>query len=611
MPIRSCARASLAASAACLFLSCAVSKRPIIPFDGPVPARWRQEAVIILADSTTWTLRREGDSNVVDQKSVTWYRINKRNPARLETLTFYDDESIQRPPAISVTVYKPEGGRQVPSASEMTRARVREPGHVSSNAFATVWRVPGYKAGMVIRTEMAATWLRPQFISQERVRNSWPTVHRSLALRAPAEYRLAAGLRGAEDLGVRCDTTASGGLRALECRADSLDKRDDGEAWKYPEERVSAFWMSLPPRGAVSPDWKTVGDGYLELIKASLEAKGLDSVPKITGAGPEEKVQAAFDLIQHRIRYLADEDHMNAFIPRPPSSVWANGYGDCKEMANLLRAICKGAGVELGLALIRSGDGIQLRGDFPSLGTYNHMIAWRRLPDGSLRWYDPTVSYGSASSSALHLMYQKALLLVPGATAPDTVMPADGWPTRIASACRLVRTGKEGPFTLQGEIAIKGAAAFDLGARLRYRDTHPEEARAALRNFLRDRFGIEANTCSVKSGGSDSLAIAFTHDRPVPDEGGLTLELPWLYRDEDLSRTGFVPPLIQEDAWILPAGYGRLQGKGCKTSRGDITWASASGTARRGFTGRLARPLPGAPAPEDSLSAHTTAWVGR
>ncbi|GEM_PF-2070182 len=583
-----------------------------------LPSRWIMEPIVILADSSTWTVAAEGDSNVLIVKDVTWYRINRRNPATLETLVFHDDETTERPPRIRLDAWFPDKRHLEKTQADFHRARLDESGLLASNEFESRFRIPGYQEGMILRHQVDEVVTRPQFRSHESLRSGFPCLHRYVAFRAPAAYALKAALSNGEGLPVRGDTVSEGGFRELRYAADSLEKIPDDMAFKYPEERLAAFWFSVPSRGTRSRTWRELGDQYLEMLRPDAEERaGLpaDAVPA-AGKDPEASARAAFALVQNHVRYLADERKMNAFIPRPAGRVWANGYGDCKEMANLLRAMAGRSKVEMGLALIQSGPGFQLREEFPSLGNFNHMIAWRRGEDGVPRFYDPTVNFGSAPGSSLHLLYQKALLLASGKSVLDTVAPSEGCPNRITTRSRLLRSPGKGSLTLEGEIALKGAAAWSLVARLRYRDTHPEEARAAVRAFLREGFGIEANTVSWAETGSDSIAITYAHGKDlVPEADGLALELPSLYSEWDGAKTGFLPPITQQDEWRLPAGFGKPSGANYRNVLGDLAWSGSKGEAKRSFTGRQARYRCGEEAAgravKDSLIYRSVSWIGK
>jgi hypothetical protein len=590
--------------------------------DRPMPERWRKEPIIILSDTTIWTVRIAGDSNVLEEKSITWYRINKRNPADLETLRYTDDESTQKRVRIRIDAFYPNGRHVSWRDRDFRRERMQEDGLYASNAFQSAFKLPGYQSGLILRSETSDTVTRPQFQSHVGLRMGYPCAHRSLAWRTPEHFNLRAGLSNGEGLAVRESVSVAGGYREMLWQADSLDKPDAGNAFKYPEDRLTALWVSIPQRGRDSWTWKQAGDYYLDLIRPSLESRsGLPArVPAqasiANGDSAEASVEAAFALIQGRIRYLADETRMNAFIPRAPAYIWAKGYGDCKEMANLLRALAREGKVGMGLALIQSGYGAQLRSEYPSLGTFNHMIAYRRGEDGRLRFYDPTVPFGTAEASSLHLLYQKALLLAPGASAPDTLMSRDVCPNRIVTRSQFSRSGNGGPFTLTGSITLKGAIANELAFDLRYRDTHPEEARSAIGAFLRNSFSIEANSFDWALSGSDSLAITYVLGRTLdPDGDGLLLDAPSLYTAWGPARTGFNSPISQRDEWILPAGLQGSRTWNFGNQQGDLAWQKGPGRISRIFTGKLARfrreDEPACLSDRDSLFSHAAAWVGQ
>jgi Domain of Unknown Function with PDB structure (DUF3857)/Transglutaminase-like superfamily len=105
------------------------------------------------------------------------------------------------------------------------------------------------------------------------------------------------------------------------------------------------------------------------------------------------------------IKYVAiemDLAHGGGYKPHAADAVLRKQYGDCKDKANLMRAMLKAAGVESYLVAIFSGDRTFVREDWPSPQQFNHMIVAVRVSEatqapavmrsavGSLLLFDPT-----------------------------------------------------------------------------------------------------------------------------------------------------------------------------------------------------------------------------
>jgi hypothetical protein len=362
----------------------------------------------------------------------------------------------------------------------------------------------------------------------------------------------------------------------------------------YPENWSAALRFSVPPRGRGSWTWRELGDHYLGLL-AARAARG-ESVRRaaagLAGSGPDSLAEGAFRLLQARVRYLADEERMNAYVPRPPERVLANGYGDCKEMANLMRALLAERGVSAELALAQAPGSPQLSEAYPSLSEFNHMILSLRGADGARRWFDPTVAAAGASQSYLPLLYRKALVLAAGASALDTVLPAPGYHNRAVTQSRL-GPGRGGHWELRGAICLKGKSAFDLNQDLRHRYPGPSEARAAVRSFLAESFGIQAAEWEWASPSPDSARITYAMPADAMlvtlGSGGLKLDVPWLMglgprlRDSDPDHELRFSAFEQEDHWILPPEYRQWETRSFQQEGAEGDWISGHGEARRDF----------------------------
>lgn len=91
------------------------------------------------------------------------------------------------------------------------------------------------------------------------------------------------------------------------------------------------------------------------------------------------------------------------FKPHPASEVFAKGYGDCKDKANLMRTMLHSVGVEAWPVAIYSGDRTYVRPEWPSPHQFNHAIVAIRVSDqvraravmentplGRILFFDPT-----------------------------------------------------------------------------------------------------------------------------------------------------------------------------------------------------------------------------
>jgi transglutaminase-like putative cysteine protease len=148
--------------------------------------------------------------------------------------------------------------------------------------------------------------------------------------------------------------------------------------------------------------WHTQLAGGQDEVTPEIAAK----VHELTTNAATEyaKIQAIGRYVQ-AIKYVAiemDESHGGGYKPHAAGAVFRKQYGDCKDKANLMRAMLKAAGIESYLVAIFSGDRTYVREEWASPHQFNHMILAVRVSDamqaptvvtsaaGRLLLFDPT-----------------------------------------------------------------------------------------------------------------------------------------------------------------------------------------------------------------------------
>ena len=115
-----------------------------------------------------------------------------------------------------------------------------------------------------------------------------------------------------------------------------------------------------------------------------------------------EKIQALGRYAQN-INYISIQIGIGRFRPHSAIDVFAKSYGDCKDKANLMRAMLKAVGITAYPVIIYSGDPTYVREEWPSPTQFNHCIIAVKVGDettaptiithpklGRLLIFDPT-----------------------------------------------------------------------------------------------------------------------------------------------------------------------------------------------------------------------------
>jgi hypothetical protein len=174
----------------------------------------------------------------------------------------------------------------------------------------------------------------------------------------------------------------------------------DGWQWRIPalpaverepmepaRETLHAEMLISYAKGGQPPQagaWQNIGQWY-EQISAGRD----DPTPEIAAkaqaltAGTTDfmgKLLAITGYMQDQIRYVAIELGVGGWQPHPAATVFQGHYGDCKDMATLLIALLRAAGISAHYLIVDSHRGF-VTPDFPSQFA-DHMITAIDLPPG-------------------------------------------------------------------------------------------------------------------------------------------------------------------------------------------------------------------------------------
>lgn len=144
-----------------------------------------------------------------------------------------------------------------------------------------------------------------------------------------------------------------------------------------------------------------------------------------------EKIQAIGTFVQN-LQYISIDigvGHGNGYRPRSSSTVLARGYGDCKDKANLMRAMLRSLKIEAYPVFIFSGDPTFVRENWPSPRQFNHCIIAVRVSDETK---SPTVM--------VHPKLGRLLIF----DATDAFTPVGDLPDYLQDSYALIAAGENG-----------------------------------------------------------------------------------------------------------------------------------------------------------------------
>jgi transglutaminase-like putative cysteine protease len=260
-------------------------------------------------------------------------------------------------------------------------------------------------------------------------------------------------------------------------------------------EPASPTFTNLAPRLAVnySPteavknpgvrsfeSWSDVSRWYSELseVQATPDERIAAKARELTAAAKTEldKIRAIGQYVQ-KIQYISVQIGVGRWRPHAASQIMAKSYGDCKDKANLMRAMLKSLNIQSYPVLIFAGDSTYVREAWVSPGQFNHCIIAVKVSDETKA---PTV---------INLPTVGRLLIF---DATDDATPVGDLPEKE-----------------QGSFAL--IAAGDSGALVKMPET-PSESNSVERQIAATLSAEGALTATVNERAIGQRAVAYRRE---------------------------------------------------------------------------------------------------
>jgi Domain of Unknown Function with PDB structure (DUF3857)/Transglutaminase-like superfamily len=144
-----------------------------------------------------------------------------------------------------------------------------------------------------------------------------------------------------------------------------------------PRIAVNYAPATAPVANRTFESWADVSRWYTELsdpqvtLDDALAAKARELTS--TAKTELERIRAISRYVQ-KLQYISIQIGVGRFRPHSATEVFAKAYGDCKDKANLMRAMLKAVKIESYPVLIYLGDPTYVREEWTSPGQFNHCI---------------------------------------------------------------------------------------------------------------------------------------------------------------------------------------------------------------------------------------------
>ncbi len=300
----------------------------------------------------------------------------------------------------------------------------------------------------------------------------------------------------------------------------------------------------MPPVGRISnrilvtsiDSWEYYASEFWELASGRAEANAaIRKKAKELTKGlktEEEKVQAIYNYVATKIRYVAIELGRGKIQPHKATEVFRNKYGDCKDKATLMVSMLDVVGIEAHPVLILSG--LNAKTDFeepPPAKGMNHAIVAVETDDG-LELMDPTCDVCPYNYLPDSDRGKKALAIVPEDGKVKKVVETDRFDPADSqvNVSQEVTIDKEGNLETSIEISHTGYNSYSLKSFLEsyskvrrkqiYRGVLSQlESGATLENFQVSNLEdvderLKLKLSYKKDGFADSLGDSLVFQTP-------------------------------------------------------------------------------------------------
>jgi len=246
--------------------------------------------------------------------------------------------------------------------------------------------------------------------------------------------------------------------------------------WKNSDLPKITEQPGMPPVRRVSnrilvtsiDSWEYYASEFWELAKGRAKANAaIRKKAKELTQGlktDEEKIQAVYNYVATKIRYVAIELGRGKIQPHKASEVFRNKYGDCKDKATLMVSLLDVVGIEAHPVLILSG--LNAKTDFeepPPAKGMNHAIVAVET-DESLDLMDPTCDVCPYDYLPDNDRGKKALAIVPKDGEVKKIVETDRFdPTDSkVNVSQKVTIDKKGKLDTSIEISHTGYNSYSL-----------------------------------------------------------------------------------------------------------------------------------------------------
>lgn len=468
-------------------------------------ADYSQQAFVVDKYLTTIRFQNDGTS---EREQVTRIRIQTQAGVQaFGVLHFPYDAANQKIDIVSVKVTKPNGAVTTagPDSVQDLTAPVAREAPVYSDLHQKDVVVPGLAAGDVLEYDVRFNTFQPlapgQFWWEQQFIQKTIVLDERLLVDVPAGRKLKMRSKTVQPEIKTADGRTTYLWKNTVLKVEDDDQFDKKKKKKKPhddEDDVPDVQLST------FQSWDEVGRWYsgLERDRVKPDEAIRQKAEELTASAKDDiaKVEALYDFVAPRYRYVGISFGVGRFQPHAASEVLSNRYGDCKDKHTLLASLIKAVGLDAYPVLIHHQR--KLDESVPSPAQFDHVITFVPLKNGKDKagdmqglWLDSTTEVAPFRMLVVSIRNKKALMIPPNAPARIVTTPSD---IPEGNSQDLTVTGtinKIGKLEATYSWSLRGDA--ELPFRLAFRGT-PEAQWKRVIEYLNAYEGMHGDVSDVK-----------------------------------------------------------------------------------------------------------------
>jgi tetratricopeptide (TPR) repeat protein len=253
---------------------------------------------------------------------------------------------------------------------------------------------------------------------------------------------------------------------------------------------------------------------------------------------PAKRAEAALQLVQRRVRYVALAMGEGGYVPADATLTWSRRFGDCKGKTALLLAILGELGIKAEGVLANTVLGDSLPGRLPSVGAFDHVLV-RATIGGREYWLDGTRT-GDTTLDQLTVPYFDwgLPLRASGAELVEMLPPPLEEPSSDISIHMDASAGVRAPVPTRIELVLRHDQAVSMNLALAGQVGQARDR--ALREYWRRRFDF------VEPHSVGFLFDENTREARLTLEGKATLDWNGVWYETDETGLGYQADFSRE-----------------------------------------------------------------